>query len=313
MRVAAPRQDLPIHRLRGPVWDGTELGGRTILIVAEQGLGDTIQFIRSAPLVARRGGRVVVSCARMLSQILATCPGVDQVIIEGDPLPEFACHAPVMSLPAILGMTLQTIPAEVPYLAADPSLVARWRDALDGIDEFKIGVVWQGNPVHTKDRERSFRLAHLEPVARVPGVRLFSLQKNFGLDQIEAVSDRFFVTGLGHRLDDYVDTAAVMRNLDLVISADSSPAHLAGALGVPVWMPLPYISDWRWMTDRDDTPWYPTMRLFRQRRWGDWDDVFSRMAQELPRMLTLKPNGFFTANPANDVPPSPKKVANCCH
>ena len=153
--------------------------------------------------------------------------------------------------------------------------------ALDGIDEFKIGVVWQGNPVHTKDRERSFRLAQLEPVARVPGVRLFSLQKNFGLDQIEAVSDRFHVTGLGHRLDDFVDTAAVMRNLDLVISADSSPAHLAGALGVPVWMPLPYISDWRWMTDRDDTPWYPTMRLFRQRRFGDWDELFARLAREL--------------------------------
>ncbi|MGZ5983257.1 MAG: tetratricopeptide repeat protein, partial [Isosphaeraceae bacterium] len=274
-------QDLLIHRLPQPVWDGSELGGRTILLVAEQGLGDTIQFIRYAPLVARRGGRVVVSCARMLGQILATCPGVDQVIIEGDPLPEFACHAPVMSLPAILGTTLQTIPVEVPYLAADPSLVARWRDALDGIDEFKVGVVWQGNPVHTKDRERSFRLAQLEPVARVPGVRLFSLQKYFGLDQIEAVSDRFHVTGLGHRLDDFVDTAAVMRNLDLVISADSSPAHLAGALGVPVWMPLPYISDWRWMTDRDDTPWYPTMRLFRQRRFGDWDELFARLAREL--------------------------------
>ena len=189
-------QDLLIHRLPQPVWDGADLGGRTILIVAEQGLGDTIQFIRYAPLVARRGGRVVVICARMLSRILATCPGVDQVIIEGDPLPEFACHAPVMSLPAILGTTLQTIPVEVPYLEADPSLVVRWRDVLDGIDEFKIGVVWQGNPVHTRDRERSFRLAQLEPVARVPGVRLFSLQKNFGLDQIKAVSDRFHVTGL---------------------------------------------------------------------------------------------------------------------
>ena len=274
-------QDLPIHRLSQPVWDGSELGGRTILILAEQGLGDTIQFIRYAPLVARRGGRVVVTCARTLSRILATCPGVDRVIIAGDPLPEFACHAPVMSLPAILGTTLQTIPAEIPYLAADPSLVARWRDELDGIDEFKIGVVWQGNPDHTRDRERSFRLDHLEPVARVPGVRLFSLQKTFGLNQIEAVSDRFSVTGLGHRLDDFVDTAAVMRNLDLVISADSSPAHLAGALGVPVWMPLPFISDWRWMTDRDDTPWYPTMRLFRQQRFGDWDSLFARLAREV--------------------------------
>ncbi len=278
-RLCAP--DLFIHRLHGPVWDGGGLGGRTIVIAAEQGLGDTIQFIRYAPQVASRGGRVVVTCTRFLKQILAGCPGVVEVILEGDPLPEYACHAPVMSLPAILGTTLDTIPAEVPYLAADPSRVAAWREILGLIKGFKIGVVWQGNPVHTKDRERSFRLAHLEPVANLPGVRLFSLQKNFGIEQLEAVSDRFLVTDLSHRLEDFVDTAAVMQNLDLVISADSSPAHLAGALGVPVWMPLPYISDWRWMTDREDTPWYPTMRLFRQRRFGDWDELFTRLAREL--------------------------------
>jgi Tfp pilus assembly protein PilF len=288
-RLRGPNQ--PIHRLPQPVWDGGDLGGRTILIIAEQGLGDTIQFIRYAPLVARRGGRVVVVCVQVLSRILATCPGVDSVIVEGDPLPEIACYAQVMSLPAILGTTLQTIPSQVPYLAADPSIVARWRDALHGINEFKIGVVWQGFPKHTKDRERSFRLAHLEPVARVPGVRLFSLQKNFGLDQIKEVSDRFLVTDLGHRLNDFVDTAAVMRNLDLVISADSSPAHLAGALGVPVWMPLPYICDWRWMTEREDSPWYPTMRLFRQRRFGDWDELFTRLASELSASRIIHSRG----------------------
>ena len=224
---------------------------------------------------------MVVACAQALARILATCPGVDAVISEGSPLPEFSCHAAVMSLARILGTTLETIPGEVPYLFAEPSLVDRWRAELGGIEEFKVGVVWQGNPNHTKDRERSFRLAQLEPVARVPGVRLFSLQKNFGLDQLEEVSDRFAVTELGSRLDDLVDTAAVMRNLDLVISVDSSPAHLAGALGVPVWLVLPFVCDWRWMTDRDDTPWYPTMRLFRQRRFGDWDELFARLAREL--------------------------------
>ncbi len=274
-------EDLFIHRLHGPVWDGGPLDGRTILVAAEQGLGDTIQFIRYAPLLARRGGRVVVTCARSLCQILASCPGVDQVILEGDSLPEYACYAPVMSLPAILGTTLETIPVEVPYLAADPARVAAWGQALGKTSEFKIGVVWQGNPIHTKDRERSFHLMHLEPVAKLPGVRLYSLQKNFGLEQIEAVADRFPVIDLGHRLNDLVDTAAVMRNLDLIISADSSPAHLAGALAVPVWMPLPFICDWRWMTDREDTPWYPTMRLFRQSRYGDWDELFSRLAREL--------------------------------
>ena len=150
--------DLFVHRLHGPVWDGAELGGRTILIVAEQGLGDTIQYIRYASLAVRRGGRVVVTCAIALKQILATCPGVDRVIVEGDPLPEYFCHAPVMNLPAILGTTLQTIPAEIPYLAADPARIAHWRDELGATTEFKIGVVWQGNPHHTKDRERSYRL-----------------------------------------------------------------------------------------------------------------------------------------------------------
>ena len=162
-----------------------------------------------------------------------------------------------------------------------PSLVDRWRAELGGIKEFKIGIVWQGNPTHTKDRERSFRLEQLEPVARVPGVRLFSLQKNFGLDQLDEVADRFAVTELGSRLHDLEDTAAVMRNLDLVISVDSAPAHLAGALGVPVWLVLPFVCDWRWMTDRDDTPWYPTMRLCRQHRFGDWNELFTRLAHEL--------------------------------
>ena len=236
-RLQGPNQ--PVNRLSQPVWDGGELRGRTILIIAEQGLGDTIQFIRYAPLVAHRGGRVVVICVQALGRLLATCPGVDKVVIEGDKLPEIACHIQVMSLPAIFATTLQTIPSKIPYLEADPSLVQRWRDELLGINEFKIGVVWQGNPDHTKDRERSFRLSHLAPVARLPGVRLFSLQKKHGLEQIGEVSDRFVVTGLGDRLEDFADTAAVMMNLDLVISADSSPAHLAGAWACPCGCPCP--------------------------------------------------------------------------
>jgi Tfp pilus assembly protein PilF len=284
-RRKGPNQ--PVHNLPQPVWDGGELAGCSILIIAEQGLGDTIQFIRFAPMVAHRGGRVVLICVRALGQLLATCPGVDEVVVEGNPLPRIDCYVQVMSLPAILGTTLHSIPCQVPYLAADPALEARWRDALRGIKELKIGVVWQGDPNHTKDRERSFRLAHLEPVARLPGVRLFSLQKKFGLEQIQEVSDRFVVTDLGAQLEDLAHTASVMRNLDLVISADTCPAHLAGALGVPVWIPLPFICDWRWMTDRDDSPWYPTMRLFRQRRFGDWDAVFTRLACELDAAHSL--------------------------
>jgi Tfp pilus assembly protein PilF len=275
--------DLPIHRLPQPLWDRSPLDGRTILICAEQGLGDTLQFIRYATLAARRGGRVLVACTPLLARILATCPGVDAVVCEGSTPPEFACYAPVMSLARILGTTLETIPAEVPYLFPEPSLQAVWREELGGIPELKIGVVWQGNPLHSKDHERSFRLAYLEPISRVPGIRLFSLQKNHGLDQLDEVASRFPVTDLGCRLADLVETAAVMRNLDLVISADSSPAHLAGALGVRVWLALPSVCDWRWMSDRDDSPWYPTMRLFRQRRFGDWPEVFGRMAAELEK------------------------------
>jgi hypothetical protein len=196
-----------------------------------------------------------------------------------------------MSLPAILGTGLQTIPCEIPYFAIDQQRVAFWAHELESVPEYKIGVIWQGNPLHTKDRERSFPLAELESVALIPGVRLFSLQKGHGLDQIERVSDRFPVTDLGPRLEDFVETAAVMLNLDLIISADSSPAHLAGALGVPIWMCLPYISDWRWMTGREDSPWYPSMRLFRQRQFGDWNELFSRLARDLAGAPVLRSRG----------------------
>jgi hypothetical protein len=201
---------------------------------------------------------------------------------------DFACHAALMSLPRIFGTTLETIPADIPYLAADPALATQWRDELGRFDGFKIGIAWQGNPDHKKDRQRSFRLARFELLAGIPGLKLFSLQKGLGTEQLEELSGRFAVTDLGGRLDDFMDTAAVVQHLDLVITPDTSLAHLAGALGVPVWVAIPFAADWRWLLDREDTPWYPTMRLFRQRRWGDWDDVFSRMAQELPRMLTDK-------------------------
>lgn len=272
-----------------PPWDGSPLHGRPILLWAEQGLGDSIQFIRYAPAVAQRGGRVIVACPRPLVRILATCPGVAQVIPEGTPPVDFACHAALMSLPRSFGTTLETIPADIPYLAADPALATQWRDELGRFDGFKIGIAWQGNPDHKKDRHRSFRLARFELLAGIPGLKLFSLQKGLGTEQLEELSGRFPVTDLGGRLDDFMDTAAVVQHLDLVITPDTSLAHLAGALGVPVWVAIPLASDWRWLLDREDTPWYATMRLFRQRRWGDWDDVFSRMAQELSEMAAVEP------------------------
>ena len=275
-----------IPPFRQPLWDGSRLNGQTILLYGDHGLGDTLQFIRYAPLVQRRGGRVLVACRKPLARILASCPGVARVISEGATLPEFHVYAPLMSLPRIVGTTLANVPARVPYLSADPALVARWRVEMGQLGGFKVGIAWQGNPQHRKDRHRSFRLDQFEPLTRLDGVRLVSLQKGFGTEQIGEIADRFAVLDLGNRLDDFMDSAAVLSNLDLVVTPDTSVAHLAGALGVPVWVALPFAPDWRWSLDRQDSPWYPTLRSFRQREWGDWNEVFERITRELE--ITLK-------------------------
>lgn len=278
-RLKNPEYAIP--DLRRPRWDGGPLGGRSILLYADHGLGDAIQFIRYAPMVKARGGRVVVLCRAPLARLLATCAGVDLFVFEGSPIPPCDAFAPLMSLPGIFGTVAATIPADVPYLFADPARVDVWAGALALPDELCIGVAWQGNPGHVRDRQRSFRLDHLEPIARRPDVRLYSLQKGPGREQIAGLAGRFPIVDLGGRLDDLMETAAVMANLDLVISADTAMAHLAGALGVPAWVALPSEADWRWSPGRDDSPWYPTLRLFRQARWGDWDDVFARIAAAL--------------------------------
>jgi Tfp pilus assembly protein PilF len=264
-----------------PMWDGSPLDGRAILIYGDHGMGDTLQFIRYAPQVKARGGRVIATVREPLARIIASCPGVESVIPEGAPLPEYAVYIPAMSLPRVFGTTLESIPAQVPYLTADPALIERWGEQIGRDARFRIGIAWQGNPSYARDRQRSFPLTLFEPIARLDGVRLYSLQKDSGTEQIAAASSRFAVTDLGSRLTDFMDTAAVMMNLDLVISPDTSIVHLAGALGVPVWVALPFESDWRWLLDRDDSPWYPTMRLFRQTRAGDWGDVFRRITEAL--------------------------------
>ncbi len=281
--------EIPSRPFTQPRWDGSPLAGRTILLHAEQGAGDTIQFIRYAPLVQQRGGRVLLECPAALIPLLSTCRGIDQLIGRGTPLPAFDVHAPLLSLPGIFRTSLATIPADIPYLATDPQQVERWRHQLEGIREFKIGISWQGSPGYRWDRQRSFALAHLEPVARLIGVRLFSLQKGLGTEQLRDLPGWFPVTDLGGTLDEntgaFVETAAVLKNLDLVITCDTALGHLAGALGVPVWIVLPFAPEWRWLLDRDDSPWYPTVRLFRQERLGDWDGVFARVAAELRRRL----------------------------
>ena len=224
---------------------------------------------------------MIVACPQPLHRLLAGCPGVAAVVTEKDPLPEFDVHAPLMSLPGLLGTTLATVPAEVPYLFADAPSIARWREQLGPIGGVRIGIAWQGNPDYKRDRFRSIPLLQFAPLAGIAGVRLLGLQKGPGRDQLAGVADRFAVTDLGPQLDDFLDTAAVLSNLDLVITSDTSIAHLAGALGVPVWVALPAAPDWRWLLGREDSPWYPTMRLFRQATRGDWEGVFRRMAEAL--------------------------------
>jgi hypothetical protein len=270
------------------------------LLHAEQGLGDIIQFIRYAPLVKQSGGTTLLECPPSLVPLLTTCSGIDCLIPRGSQLPAFDVQAPLMSLPGILGTSLATVPAAVPYLAASPELIERWRGTIEPIADYRIGIAWQGDPNFLWDRYRSIPLRQFAALANVPGVRLVSLQKGPGREQLASVAGELAViepavmagspgrattTMLDEANGAFMDTVAVMKNLDLVVTSDTAIAHLAGALGVRVWVALSAAPDWRWLRDRDDNPWYPTMRLFRQRKLGDWDEVFAQMAGELRQQV----------------------------
>jgi hypothetical protein len=280
---AMPRRDVP-----QPLWRGEAFApGQTILLHAEQGLGDTLQFCRYVPLVAARGAKIVLEVPRILRRLLRTLPGDATIIRHGDPTPAFDYHCPLLSLPGIFGTTIETIPANVPYITAEPDRVAVWQKCLPPGD-FRIGIHWQGNPVGKVDRGRSAPLAEFAPLAAIHGVRLVSLQKYHGLDQLARLPAGMSVETLGDDFDNgpdaFLDSAAAMMNLDLVISTDTAIVHLAGALGRPVWVPLQWAPHWIWMLDRSDSPWYPSMRLFRQTVKGQWRDVFERMASELSKL-----------------------------
>jgi tetratricopeptide (TPR) repeat protein len=263
-----------------PRWDGSPLAGRTILIYAEQGLGDTLQFIRYAPLMKKRGGQVIIECQPVLEPLLAGCRGIDHLIPAGSSLPAFDVQMPLLSLPGIFRTTLETIPAEIPYLFPPRDRTEYWGARVAALPGLRIGIAWQGSPQHKGDRQRSFPLVQFEKLARLPGVQLISLQKGPGREQIPAVAGRVPVIELDSGAS-FLESAALMANLDLVITVDSAPAHLAGALGLPVWIPLPYVADFRWLENRPDSPWYRTVRLFRQVEPGNWAEVFDRMVQAL--------------------------------
>jgi Tfp pilus assembly protein PilF len=274
------------HRFRQPEWKGESLDGKTILLIAEQGLGDTIHFVRYARRLRERFAcRVVLACQKSLIPLLSSAPGLDAVIPQGAELNVYDVYAPLLNVPGIMGDTLETIPAEVPYLHADRERVDRWKHELQRHQEMRIGIVWQGNPSHEADRMRSAPLASFAPLWSLRGVKFLSLQKGAGETQLASVSPSLPVIPLGARLDNegfaFLDTAAVLSALDLVITVDTSICHLAGALGVSTWLALAHVPDWRWGLIGESTPWYPTMRLFRQTRRGDWSSVFNAMTREL--------------------------------
>lgn len=265
-----------------PRWQGEPLAGRTILVVGEQGLGDVVQMIRFAPVLKQSGATVLVQCRPALHALLASAPGIDRLVAPGR-AESFDFYIPLLSLPGVLGLALDTIPADVPYITAEPVRVERWRGELGKFSELKVGIAWQGRPDYVLDVFRSIRLAEFAPLGACRHVKLLSLQKGHGREQLDASGQG--IVDLGASLDEgggaFVDTAAVMMSLDLVITSDTAMAHVAGALGVPTWVALAFVPDWRWLMGRDDSPWYPTLRLFRQTRPGDWGGVFARMADEL--------------------------------
>ncbi|HYE52388.1 MAG TPA: FkbM family methyltransferase [Azospirillaceae bacterium] len=282
-RWRKPGLPVPLRDFGRPQWQGEDISDKVILLHHEQALGDAIQFVRYALVVRPLAREVVLEVPSMLMALFSSLPGV-RLVAYGDPLPPVDVQCALMSLPRVLGTRLGNVPAPVPYLSAEPDRVASWRDALPGAP-FRVGIAWQGKPGTLIDHGRSFPLAALEPLSHIPGVQLVSLQKTHGLDQLDALPWKDKVHTLGPDFDTgggaFLDTAAVMANLDLVVTSDTSIAHLAGALGRPTWVALKQVPDWRWMLDRADSPWYPTMRLFRQQQDGDWTPVFARMAAEL--------------------------------
>ncbi len=268
------------RRFAQPRWTGAEpLAGKTLLLHAEQGLGDAIQFARYAPLAAAAGARIVIEAHPSLAALLSGIPNVNAVVNRGRPLPAFDLHCPLLSLPLAFGTGLDTIPARVPYLDAPEARRARWKARLPRAERMRVGLVWSGRD--RPDPGRSMALAQLAPLLDLPGVQFVSLQKDVRDSDEAALRARPGLLHLGQALADFADTAAVVEQLDLVISIDTAAAHLAGALGKPVWILLPFLADWRWLLDRDDSPWYPTARLFRQDGPQRWDAVVARVRDAL--------------------------------
>jgi hypothetical protein len=267
-----------------PQWDGTKLQDGTLLLIADQGYGDVIQFLRYIPWAAARCPNVALACSRELHPVVGQIPGVGALFDHWERAPQFAAYCALSSLPRLAGTRLETIPCEVPYLRADPAQAARWAERLDGLlprGSRRIGIVWAGRPTHHNDRNRSTALASFAPLMEIPGVAFVSLQKGPTQAQIGSYWGRAPLVNLGPEIADFGDSMAVLEALDQVISVDTSIVHLAGAMGKPAWVMLPYAPDWRWLLDRTDTPWYPSLRFYRQGPDRSWTPVIAAIADAL--------------------------------
>jgi tetratricopeptide (TPR) repeat protein len=273
----------PLEKL-APRWAGEDVAGKTVLVFSEQGIGDTIQFARFLIDLSSRGARVKALVQPTLLSLVRSLPVAVEWFDQAGAVGGFDYQIPLLSLPRVFGTRLESIPARVPYLTPAPEKVADWRAAI-GDHGFRVGVIWQGNPRYAQDHRRSVPLRHYAALAAAPGVRLISLQAMHGLDQIDHLPEGMTVETLGDKItanpDGVAEIAAAMAAVDLIVSSDTAMAHLAGALGRPVWVALSDEPDWRWLFERDDSPWYPTMRLFRQTTRGDWQGVFATMATTL--------------------------------
>jgi hypothetical protein len=279
----------PIPELPKPRWTGQELNGETVLLYAEQGFGDTLQFCRYAAMVAAAGGRVIMVVPKSMQSLMRSLGGVAEVLSEDTTaLPPFDYQCPLMSLPAAFGTTVETIPAPASYLKADPE---PWADVLNDLPGLKVGLAWAGRSRTAQphavaiDRRRSMHLSQMAPLLDVPGCSFVSLQRGLPAAQLQTLPEGKTLHDVSSRLGDWADTAGLVAGLDLVIAVDTAVAHLAGALGKPIWMLNRYDSCWRWLTNRDDTPWYPTMRQFRQATSGDWPGVIARVRRALETNL----------------------------
>ena len=262
-----------------PRWDGSFLDGKRILVLGEQGFGDDIQFIRYLPLIKERGGHIIFECKKELRKLFEGFNGIDEFIEKGNKIElEYDYYIHLMSLPAIFETELDSIPNEIPYLKAKES--HKFEHFFEN-DKFKIGITWAGNPAQENDRNRSMSFENFKALKDIPGISLFSLQKGEASSQLSNLD----IINLADEINDFADIAFIIENLDLVISVDTSVAHLAGAMGKKVWTLLTFTPDWRWLIDRNDSPWYPSMKLFRQSSKGDWDSVMNNLVKELRKDL----------------------------